>query len=236
MIKRNAIAFMVVLFAIIGQTVNAQEITPPGVEVIGKGAVLIDPDIFTFSITLADRAMTAEQAKTVVDEKTQELLDLAKTIGVAQHAIETTQMSIRPIFDNHSQSTQDLYQPSLIEVSRQVTFILTNFKHYDPILDQAIRLGVKHISPLQYQTSKADEYYRQALNVAIKDAKAKAQQIASKLNMKLGVVTHMSEFPHGAPRVLMADSSEGAKSISFRSNPGKREISAQVTLIYSIIH
>lgn len=236
MIKRNVLTIIVILFAIVGQTVNAQEFNPPGVEVIGKGAVLIDPDIFTFSITLADRAMTAEQAKQVVDEKSQELLDMAKGVGVDLKSIETTRMSIRPIFDNHSKSTQDLYQPSLIEVSRQITFILTNFEHYDPILDQAIRLGVKHISQLQYETSKADEYYRQALNVAIIDAEAKAKQIASRLKMKLGAVTHMNEFPHGAPRLLMADSSEGGKSISFRSNPGKREISAQVTLIYSIIH
>ncbi|WNC70829.1 SIMPL domain-containing protein [Thalassotalea psychrophila] len=236
MIKNKFIAFTVLLLSIAGQAVNAEDINPPGVEVTGKGAVLIDPDIFTFSITLADRAMTAEQAKQVVDEKTNELLALAKKIGVDQNSIETTQMSIRPIFDNKSKSAQDLYQPSLIDVSRELTFILTNFEHYDPILDQAIRLGVKHISKLQYETSKADEYYRQALNVAIKDAEEKAKQIASRLNFKLGAVTHMSEFPHGAPRVLMTDYSEGAKSISFRSNPGKREISAQITLIYSINH
>ncbi|WNC70045.1 SIMPL domain-containing protein [Thalassotalea nanhaiensis] len=236
MINSRIFAFTIILFSFTNLAVCAEEIKPPGVEVTGKGAILIDPDIFTFSITLADRAMTAEQAKKVVDEKTNELLSSAKEMGVEESAIETTQMNIRPIFDNKSKSAQDLYQPSLIEVSRQLTFILSDFEHYDPLLDQAIRLGVKHISQLQYETSKADEYYRQALNVAIKDAEAKAKQIASRLNFSLGAVTHMSEFPHGAPRVLMADSSENAKSISFRSNPGKREISAQITLIYSINH
>lgn len=222
------------MLLIFSGAVLSQDYKPEGVEVIGRAGILFEPDTFVFTVTLADRAMTAEDAKKVVDEKSTELLAIAKEQGVDPSSIETTQMNIRPIFDPKSQSSQDLFQPALIEVSRKLTFLLDDFKYYDPLLDQAIRLGVKHISPLRYETNKADDIYRRALDMAMQDAKAKAQRIAKNLNIKLGKIIYMQESGQGAPRLLMSDANKRSESVSFSSQPGKSEIIAQVILIYSI--
>ncbi|OUS30768.1 hypothetical protein A9Q98_04500 [Thalassotalea sp. 42_200_T64] len=234
MMAKLGIMLSALLIVTFSMQAMAQQIKPEGIEVTGKGAVFIDPDIFIFSISLADRAMTAGQAKQVVDEKTIELLTMAKAMGIKDKSIETTQMNIRPIFDRNAQQSANLYQPSLIEVSREITFILDDFSHYDPILDKAIHLGVQYISALKYQTSKADSFYRQALDAAIKDAQAKALRIAKKLDLALGKVTHMTEIPFNVPKLIMQDSSVESSSIALSSTPGKYEISAQVSLIYSI--
>lgn len=234
MIKNLVLHTSLFLMLTISTMAYSQDYKPEGVEVIGRAVILFEPDTFIFTVTLADRAMTAEEAKKVVDEKSSELLAMAKQQGIDLNSIETTQMNIRPIFDTKSQSSQDLFQPALIEVSRKLTFILNNFKYYDPLLDQAIRLGVKHISPLRYETNKADDIYRRALDIAMKDAKNKAQRIAENLNIKLGPITYMQESGQGAPRLLMSDANESSKSVSFSSHSGKSEIIAQVTLIYAI--
>ncbi|NMP15540.1 SIMPL domain-containing protein [Thalassotalea sp. Y01] len=223
------------LVCLMSNVAHANEYQKHGLEVTGKGAILIDPDVFTFSITIADRAVSAEQSKQVVDEKSQDILAVAKSLGVKDDNIETAQMLIRPIFDHSSQNQDSLYQPALIEVSRKLTFILNDFAHYDPLMERAIVIGVKHISGLNYQTEKADMYYRQAMDIAIEDAKAKAQQLAKQLNVKVGKVTYMAEIPVNAPRVLRVnDDAETSRAVALTSTPGRREIAAQVVINFSI--
>ncbi|WP_371189226.1 SIMPL domain-containing protein [Thalassotalea maritima] len=214
-------------------SVAANDDQKQGVEVVGKGALLIEPDIFTFSVTLADRANDAKQSKQVVDEKSQRLIDKAVAIGIDKSAIETARMYVQPIYPNKPREDVPS-QPTMIEVSRVISFTLDDFKHYDQLLNEAITLGVRYISPLQYETRKADSYYRQALELAVKDASIKAKLLAKQLNVTLKEVTYITEVPMHAPRVLMRSDAMVSEAKSFSSNPGKREIAAQVVVNFSI--
>ena len=45
---------------------------------------------------------------------------------------------------------------------------------YDRLLDQAVKVGVNHISPMMSSFSKQEEYYQLALAKAVKNAQEKA--------------------------------------------------------------
>ncbi|QDP01156.1 SIMPL domain-containing protein [Thalassotalea sp. PS06] len=213
---------------------------PAGIEVIGKGEVIVKPDTFIFTITISDRAETANAAKASVDKKSKELLSLADKLYIADKDIESSQLRIRPIFASEHSSSSNLPQkpgngpqqrPALIEVSRNITFTLLNFNHYDQLLEKGIQLGVSSVSRLRYEVSRADFFYQQALEAAIDDAKMKAQRMAKQANVTLGPVKYLKESESFAPRRVYGMTADAP---NYQSLPAEQQISAQVQLIFEI--
>ncbi|TLU68064.1 DUF541 domain-containing protein [Thalassotalea litorea] len=211
-----------------------------GIEVIGKGEVVVKPDTFIFTITISERSKTANEAKSIVDKKSRELLSLADTLYIADKDIESSQLRIRPIFASETphpvaataegeQNPQQ--QPGLIEVARNITFTLLNFNHYDQLLEKGIQLGVSSVSRLRYEVSRADYFYQQALDAAIDDAKIKARRIAKQANISLGPVVYLKESESFAPRRVYGMTADAP---NYQSIPAEQQISAQVRLIFEI--
>ena len=232
------IAETLILCLLLSFNVSANGTNLQGLEVTGKGSITLEPDIYTFTVTLTDRKEKAKQAKQVVDEKTNQLVSVAIKTGVKQSAIETAQMHVRPIFERynnqHNKPSDTPIKPSAIEVSRRITFTLTDFSHYDTILEQAFELDIYNISALQYQTSKADEYYQIALDAAISDANIKAKRVAKKLNIEIGDIIYMVEQSQFTPIKFVNRPQADSMSMSHRSMPGKQQIDAKVTIRFTI--
>ncbi|MDN3652739.1 SIMPL domain-containing protein [Thalassotalea ponticola] len=227
---------MVALLCILGQPVlHASELNKQGLDVIGRGSVLVDADVYTFSVTIAERDSGADASKRRVDDKAKDIVALATSLGVKDERIETAQMQIRPIYDHRDNSADSLQQPALIEVSRVISFVLDDFSHYDVLLEHAVSLGVQHISALDYQTQKADVYYRQALDLAIIDAQAKATQLANKLGLTLGSVTYIAEMPvRELPKLMATEAAIRKSPVAYHSTPGRLELNAQVSINFAL--
>ncbi|WP_394173211.1 SIMPL domain-containing protein [Thalassotalea litorea] len=228
------------LFASLGHAQPDKRTLPGGIDVIGKGQVIVKPDTFIFTITISERSETANQAKQVVDKKSDELLSLADKLYIADKDIESSQLRIRPIFatdqtraaavsDKPGASPQQ--KPALIEVSRNITFTLLNFNHYDQLLEKGIQIGVSSVSRLRYEVSRADFFYQQALEAAIDDGKMKAQRMAKQANISLGGVIYLKESENFAPRRVYGMTADAP---NYQSVPAEQQISAQVQLIFEI--
>jgi len=131
------------------------------------------------------------------------------------------------VTNNDLNDLQKIY----FEVSRTITVTFTNFELYDQLLDNAVKIGVSRISPLQSAITDNETLYQQALIKALKNATQKAQAIAQNIGAKLGVITSLTESSYHAPRAysMVSDSRE-----SFSSQTTQKNITAQVGVTFTI--
>ena len=133
------------------------------------------------------------------------------------------------LFDSNLNGKQRIY----FEVSRTITVTFTDFELYDQLLDNAVKIGVSHITPLQSAIADNEALYQQALIKALENAKQKAQAIAQQIGAKLGAITRLQESSYyGPPAYTMA--SDGRES--FNSQTIKKNITSQVSVTFTIKH
>ena len=97
------------------------------------------------------------------------------------------------------------------------------------VVDAAVAAGANQVSGPSLSRSDQDVLYRQALKLAMADAKAKAEAIASGGGISLGAVTTVVEG--GSPTPLPGI--ESSKAIT-PIEPGTEQIAASVTVTYAI--
>jgi len=137
------------------------------------------------------------------------------------------------VVNSQDLSNSDLNEQQKIyfEVSRTITVTFHDFEIYDQLLDNAVKIGVNRITPLQTAIENNETLYQQALIKALKNAKDKAQAIAHKIGAKLGVITQLKEAAYHAPRAyaMVSNSRE-----SFTSQTTEKNITAQVSVTFRI--
>ncbi|MDO6446045.1 SIMPL domain-containing protein [Colwellia sp. 1_MG-2023] len=231
--------------------VNAFE----GIEVTGKASVMAIPDVFSLTISIKERGKSANKTKTIVDDKSANIVKMFIKRGINEESIDSSQVHMFPIYEkpsitfeqqelhkrinpqekitlsgksSHQDNTRRLTQ---FEVSRTISISFKQLSLYDQILDDLVKLGVSQISPVEMSMENSEKLYQQALSQAIDKAKQKASDIAKQAGVKLGGLLSLKESGYYSPmRFTMASE---AKS-SFSTQVTKKAVSAQVIAIYAI--
>lgn len=231
--------------------VNAYE----GIEVTGKASVMVVPDVFSLTISIKERGKSANKTKMIVDDKSSKIVKMFVKQGVEQHNIDTSQVSMFPIYEKpaitfdskelhkrlnnqekitlSTEKSEDdqVSRLTRFEVSRTITISFKELSIYDQILDNIVKLGVSHISPVEMSVAESEKYYQQALYQAIDKAKEKASNIAQQAGVKLGALTSLKESGYYSPtRYSMASEAK----VGFSSQVTEKAVSAQVMAIYDI--
>jgi uncharacterized protein YggE len=239
MIKRTLLLFNVVLLLMlgtqdaVGQVVkNEPERT---IRVRGVGKVRVLPDQLRLSIQVnVPRAETAVEALTRNSQLTTRLLALLKRFGISEADIQTTRVSINPIYDYDKR----ISPPPIIGYSAQneVLVVVKKIEDTGRILDQAVKTGASGFGPLQYESSRRTEFEREALKRAADDARTKAELLARELGATLGRVLTISESSVPTPSPIVPMAME-ARTISAEVPvmAGEIEISATVEIVFELM-
>jgi uncharacterized protein len=194
-----------------------------GIEVTGKASVMVVPDIFSLTISIKERGKSANKTKMIVDDKSSRIVKMFIKRGVNESNIDTSQISMFPIYEKTSinfehqeiqkrlnsqekitlsgKNNQDgkMSRLTRFEVSRTITISFKELSIYDQILDDLVKLGVSHISPVEMSVAESEKYYQQALYQAIYKAKQKALNIAQQAGVKLGTLLSLKESGYYSP-------------------------------------
>ncbi|WP_206485589.1 SIMPL domain-containing protein [Thalassotalea sp. G2M2-11] len=225
-----------------------------GIEVIGKASVSVEPDLFSLTIQIKERGRSATKTKALVDHKSQLITDMFIQEGIKPSAIDSSQVTMYPIYEKpsitieptkiktqhhnekvtlstHRTDQVDNKKMTQFDVGRTIRVSFTEWQIYDKVLDQVVKLGVSHISPMEMSFQQPEQYYQKALSNAIENAKQKAIDIAKQAGVTLGSLASLKETSHFAPvRYRMMSES----SVGFNSSTTKKAITAQVVVNYHI--
>ncbi len=234
---------------------SAMTMAEQGIEVVGKAEVLIQPDVFNLTISIKERGRSASKTKAIVDHKSEQITRMFLKEGIQASAIDSSQLTMYPIYEKRSitpkevktkisdtekvtfttseASNDNIQNVTLFEVGRTITVTFNEWNIYDKVLDQVVKLGVSHVSPMEMTFKDPEKYYQQALFQAIEDAQQKATKIAQQANVELGKLVSLKETGYHAPaRYRMMSEA----SVGFNSTTTKKAVSAQVIAIYDIKH
>jgi uncharacterized protein len=202
---------------------SAADAAEEGITVTGVGTVEAVPDRAELSFGVTTEGATAKEASTANAERMTELIDALKAAGVRSEEIQTENVSVSP---RHSPMGKRL--PGF--VAENSVSVQVDSDRAGAIVDLAVENGATNASGPSFDVSDRDALYRDALRAAVREAREKAEAIASAGGVSLGDVTRVVEDGSAdSPVYLEAPARAQATPIE----PGQEEIQATVTVTFS---
>jgi len=217
-----------------GAQTTATAPQPPGIVTSGEGVVKQPPDRAWVTIAAESRARTAADAQKMNTDAMTAVLDKIKAAGVPAEAIQTSGYNLQPEFDyaNGKQTLRGYVARNSVQV-RVDTLAKTG-----DVIGAAVGSGATSVSGVRFDLKDRDAAERQALRLAVRDARARADAAASGGGVTIDRVIRieeqreMGEIVRPMP-MTMAMKSEGAQA-AVPLEAGEIEIRSRVTLTVSI--
>lgn len=187
--------------------------TGPTVSAQGISTVDVMPDKASVYVSAEGRAATAQDAQKKANDISDATVIALIKAGINQNDIKLQSMNVYEDFDWISGGRKS----KGFIASQQLVVNVKDFSKIAAVVDSGIESG-SLINSVQFELSqeKQNEYKRQALEEASKDAKAKAESIASGSGRNVGrlVSISSSEFNYGPMYAYNTKAEAGAADIS----------------------
>ncbi len=181
---------LITIFLIIFATnASAGDVKPRLISVSGQAEVYAVPDEVNVSISVEviDRDLGVAQSKN--DDITAKFLQFVKNnLRIDEKYVQTNYINVNPVYEYNTCGNRRCAKPefSHFETKKGITVRLKDTKKLQDLLDEAIEIGVTKIGSVTFATSKMDELKKEARILAAKNAKDKAVEVASVLDVKVG--------------------------------------------------
>ena len=156
---------------------------PPTLSVNGEGIVEAAPDRAAISIGVVTQDRDATQASASNAKAAQNIVNAIVGLGIERRNIHTGDYNFRPMYrqeDNHRHEINGYV------VSNSVNVTVDNLELVGKIIDVALANGANNINSLDFGFKDQKSLRDQALVVAIKDARRKAELVARDVNVNDG--------------------------------------------------
>ena len=204
------------------------------ITVIAEGYVEAVPDTLSFSISVKRTAEDTKTARAATDRIVKEVLEQARSLGIAKDDIDSSAMQAGPEYEWRQQKRHYLGE----SVVRTVTFKLRDLELYPALVQKLSNLSLEQMGRAQLSHSKLEQLRLDALKVAIARGKARAATIAGEIDAKLDKVMLVTEVSGSAvrpqARMMMAEAAPADASGGGGYNYAKQRISARVEMRFSI--
>lgn len=210
---------------------------PREISVEGIGKAYITPDVAKITLGVNTKGKTSESTLAENTKKINAMMDALAALGIAKEDIKTTGYYLNPNYEytDIKGSYQDGYiLDQTIEVS------VKDFAITGDVISKTATAGANMVGGINFTTDDKETAKAEARADAIKNAKAKAEQIADQTNLKLGKVVSFYEYENytgdygkgGGGIEMMAAESVAPQPPTIE--PGKQELSLTVTLGYKV--
>ena len=203
----------------------------------GVGETTGVPDTAQISVGVQKTAITVEDAQNQTNEAVNAITQELKKLGIDEKDIKTTSYNVNPNID-YTTATQ---RTTGYSVNVQMDVKIKEASKANQALDTATKNGANIISGVSFvlNDDEREKLEAEARNQAIKNAKAKAQEISSQVGLRLGRVINVSVSPVGnapMPYERMAlDSEQGNGGAASNLQPGENTIRVNVSISYETL-
>ncbi|MEM7544444.1 MAG: SIMPL domain-containing protein [Pseudomonadota bacterium] len=223
----RALIFSAALFA---APATAEEV--PVLTVTGTGEASAAPDIATITVGVETQGATAEAALADNSADAARLIEAAKASGVEPRDIQTSGLSIYPVYDQRSSDRSERPQIIGYAVNNQVSVRLRDMQGLGQTLGDLVKAGANQMRGIAFGIEDDAAISDEARKRAIADARRKAEIYAEAAGVKLGAILSISEGGGGyQPRgpVLRAAAAEAVPV-----EIGESAISVSVVVVWEI--
>jgi uncharacterized protein len=216
------------------------------ITVSGEGEVFAVPDVASFSFSVSADATTVATAQAEVTKKMDAILKAMKDLGIEDKDVKTSDYSVWPKYTYRqiycittpcpgTQQVQDGYT-----ASHTVTVKVRDTEKAGAALSAAGDAGATNLSGLTFTVDDLDTIVAEARDLAIKDAREKAEGLADDLGVRLVRVVSFSDSLGGYPQPYYARDTMGmggpemmasnqAKAPTLPMGENKAQVSVSIT-------
>ncbi len=163
------------------------------VEVSGEGSVSAAPDFARVTLGVTNTEKTAGEAMAANATAANALVSLIKAEGVAPADIQTSEMSISPIFAQPLLGQQSPPAITGYSVSNNVSVTLRDISHLGELLDKAVAAGANTIYGIGFGHNDPSALLDKARPLAVADARRKAGIYANAGGASIGRLMVLTE-------------------------------------------
>ena len=207
---------------------------PPLIVTNGEGLVKRAPDRAWVTIGAESRARTAAEAQRLNTDAMTAVLGRIKAAGIPADAVQTTGYNLQPEFDyaNGKQTLRGYVARNQVQV-RVDTLTKTG-----DVISAAVATGATNVSGVRFDLKDRDGAEREALRLAVRDARGRADAAASGGGLTIDRVIRIEEQREmtDGPRPLQMNMAmmESRAQASVPVEAGEIEVRARVTLTVGI--
>ncbi len=235
------ITFFILLFVFAkwGPAINFSTITQGRGEplvVSGQGKVAVTPDVAKITVGIQQTGQTLKLVQNDVSKKSQSLVSTFKSLGVDEKDIKTTSYNVYPQYDFGSPNQKITgYQ-----VSTDYEITIKDFDKVNNAIVAATASGANIVGGINFEVNETTKKQKlqEARELAVKEAREKAEGLASSAGITLGKIINISENQNGGIiRPVMFDKAtlnQGGAPAAPEIQPGTTDINVEVSLSYEV--
>ena len=188
------------------------------------------PDLLTLTLGVTSRGDTVGAALDHNNAAVAKVMQVLDDGGVAKKDIQTSNLSIGPVYDDRSSAITG-YQ-----VSNVVSVQLRDLEHAGSLIDKAAAAGGNDVvvQGVSFGFDDTSALVAQARSEAVKRARAQAEQLAAAAGVELVEVRTISESSLDDGPVLAAPEAAAKQTDSIAISPGSEDLSVQVSMVFTI--
>ena len=227
---KRAILFLGLLLMTMSYAQEQKQV--PMVNVSGEGKLKVAPDQASISISIETKGTKVADVKQENDKKMDAVLKFIKKSNIATEDFQTQRVSLNPNYDGDKKKYNYV-------ATQTVQILLKDLSKYDVLMEGLVNEGINRIDNVEFKSSKITQLQSDARKLAIKDAKAKAEDFVSVLGQKVGkaiLIQDNSQGYHPQPRIysmkasMAMDESASKETLAI----GEIEITANVNVSFSL--
>jgi uncharacterized protein YggE len=194
----------------------------------GEGQVHAKPDMAMINLGVITEAKTAQAAMSQNAERTTQVLNRIKALGIPAEDLQTVGFSVSPVVD--FQENSPTYGKIVSYRVEDTLHIKAPVAATGKILDEGVSAGANVAGQLSFGLREETAYRHRALQAAVKSAYADAEFLAHSMGVALRGTTSVELLFGGSPviarHVLTMDKA------TTPIEPGSLTISANVRMVF----
>lgn len=229
---KNGIKGLLIVTLLLLSTVGQSQ-TVRTLAVTGEAYRQLTPDAFTMNFTFEEKGKDLVSIKNAVDKQVNQASELLIENEVEESNIRSMDVTVYPWVENEQRERVNkgfVYR-------RTVFFTHTNIDAFDAIIKKIAVLSPAQIGQLSLINQNIEAMQRSLTQDALKNAKLKAEEMASVMGMEVGHVLFMSDGTRPPEhmferkgQMLMAESSSNRMS----SLPGENRLETTVEVVFEL--
>jgi uncharacterized protein YggE len=202
----------------------------PLINVSGEGKIKVSPDQAAITVSIETKGTKAADVKEENDKKMDAILKFIKKATIAKEDFQTLRVSLNPNYDYEKKKHNYVATQSL-------QILLKDLYKYDELMEGLVNEGINRIDNVEFKSSKITQLQSDARKLAVKEAKAKAEDFVSVLGQKVGkaiLISDNSQTYNPQPRMyaMKAMAMDGVEAPRETLAVGEIEITANVSVSF----
>ncbi|HWI60487.1 MAG TPA: SIMPL domain-containing protein [Symbiobacteriaceae bacterium] len=233
----SAFALAVTMFRPQTTLAETQQPVQRTLDVSGRGSLTVKYDTAQIRVGFSSVMESAGAAYNAMGTSMDKVVSAMKTAGIKEDDLQTGQFTMNEEWDYNQAGRQWRGY----RVTNTLVITTHDLTKVADLIQQAIAAGANNLQGVSFSVKDTDKLLEQALDLAVDDAKAKAERVASKLGAKVVGVYRVTVMDGGRGPVMYDSGAGGvayAKAeMAAPAAPvfgGTTEYTAQVSVTFEI--